>query len=151
MKAIGLNVIGLSDFHADSLAANDYGPLRFRDQKDYVEASRRASDKDFLVVPWEEPSVAFGGHYNIMWPKNVFWSKPNVRPVAAADRPARSAEPTPAAVHGERSDLRQGVPHGQRGGRCSSSSTPKAATGTTRIRARSPRPASRKRRGARSI
>ena len=36
MKAIGLNVIGLSDFHADSLAANDHGPLRFRDQKDYA-------------------------------------------------------------------------------------------------------------------
>ena len=77
MKAIGLNVIGLSDFHADSLAANDYGPLRFRDQKDYAEAARRMSDTDFLVLPWEEPSVAFGGHYNIMWPKNVFWSKPN--------------------------------------------------------------------------
>jgi hypothetical protein len=77
MKAIGLNVIGLSDFHADSLAANDHGPLRFRDQKDYAEASRRLSDKDFLVVPWEEPSVAFGGHYNIMWPKNVYWSKSN--------------------------------------------------------------------------
>ena len=77
MKAIGLNVIGLSDFHADSLAANDYGPARFKDQKDYAEASRRLSDKDFLVLPWEEPSVAFGGHYNVMWPKNVFWSKPN--------------------------------------------------------------------------
>ena len=77
MKAIGLNVIGLSDFHADSLAANDHGPLRFRDQKDYAEASRRLSDKDFLVVPWEEPSVAFGGHYNIMWPRNVYWSKSN--------------------------------------------------------------------------
>ena len=77
MKAIGLNVIGLSDFHADSLAASDYGPARFRDQKDYGEASRRLSDKDFLVVPWEEPSVAFGGHYNIMFPKNVFWSKTN--------------------------------------------------------------------------
>ena len=25
------------------------------------EVSRRLSDKDFLVVPWEEPSVAFGG------------------------------------------------------------------------------------------
>jgi hypothetical protein len=78
MKAIGLNVIGLSDFHADSLAAGDYGPARFRDQKDYAEASRRLSDKDFLVVPWEEPSVAFGGHYNIMWPKPVYWSKVNV-------------------------------------------------------------------------
>jgi hypothetical protein len=77
MKSIGLNVIGLSDFHADSLAANDYGPARFKDQKDYGEVARRLSDKDFLVAPWEEPSVAFGGHYNIMFPKNVYWSKPN--------------------------------------------------------------------------
>jgi hypothetical protein len=92
MKAIGLNVIGLSDFHADSLAANDHGPLRFRDQKDYGEASRRLSDKDFLVVPWEEPSVAFGGHYNIMWPKNVFWSKPGSM---GGGRGAGAAAPTP--------------------------------------------------------
>ena len=92
MKAIGLNVIGLSDFHADSLAANDPGPLRFKDQKDYAEASRRLSDKDFLVVPWEEPSVAFGGHYNIMWPKNVYWSKPGS---VGGGRGAGGAAPTP--------------------------------------------------------
>ncbi|HMF95210.1 MAG TPA: hypothetical protein VKE96_12980, partial [Vicinamibacterales bacterium] len=36
---------------------------------------RRASDKDFLVVPWEEPSAFFGGHYNIVWPKDVYWTK----------------------------------------------------------------------------
>jgi hypothetical protein len=76
MKAIGLNIIGLSDFHFE-LNAGDWGPLRFKDQKDYFEASRRASDKDFLVVPWEEPSVAFGGHYNILWPKAFYWSKVN--------------------------------------------------------------------------
>ena len=92
MKAIGLNVIGLSDFHADSLAANDPGPLRFRDQKDYAEVSRRLSDKDFLVVPWEEPSVAFGGHYNVMWPKSVLWSKPNT---IGGGRGAGAAAPTP--------------------------------------------------------
>jgi hypothetical protein len=74
MKALGLNVIGLSDFHGD-LHANDPGPLRFKDQKDYREATRRASDADFLVTPWEEPSAYFGGHYNIMFPKNVYWSK----------------------------------------------------------------------------
>ncbi len=79
MKAIGLNLVGLSDFHADSLAVNDWGPARFRDQKDYADVSRRMSDKDFLVLPWEEPSVAFGGHYNVMWPKNVFWSKTSTR------------------------------------------------------------------------
>jgi hypothetical protein len=74
MKSLGLNVIGLSDFHFE-LHANDPGPLRIADQKDYFEASRRASDKDFLVVPWEEPSAFFGGHYNILWPKDVYWTK----------------------------------------------------------------------------
>jgi hypothetical protein len=74
MRSIGLNVIGLSDFHFE-LHPNDPGPLRLPEQKDYFEASRRASDKDFLVVPWEEPSAFFGGHYNIMWPKDVYWTK----------------------------------------------------------------------------
>ena len=74
MKSLGLNVIGLSDFHFE-LHANDAGALRLADQKDYFEASRRASDKDFLVVPWEEPSAFFGGHYNIIWPRDVYWSK----------------------------------------------------------------------------
>jgi hypothetical protein len=74
MKSLGLNVIGLSDFHFE-LHAADPGPLRLADQKDYFEASRRASDKDFLVVPWEEPSAFFGGHYNVIWPKDVYWTK----------------------------------------------------------------------------
>jgi hypothetical protein len=54
---------------------NDPGALRFKDQKDYAEAARRASDKDFLVLPWEEPSMYFGGHYNIAFPKNVYFSR----------------------------------------------------------------------------
>jgi hypothetical protein len=74
MKSLGLNIIGLSDFHFE-LHANDSGMLRLKDQKDYFEASRLASDRDFLVVPWEEPSAFFGGHYNIMWPKDVYWTK----------------------------------------------------------------------------
>ena len=74
MRSLGLNIIGLSDFHFE-LHANDSGELRLADQKDYFDASRRASDKDFLVVPWEEPSAFFGGHYNIVWPKDVYWTK----------------------------------------------------------------------------
>src|SRR5439155_22485190 len=42
MRSLGLNVIGLSDFHFE-LHANDAGPLRLADQKDYFEATRRAS------------------------------------------------------------------------------------------------------------
>src|SRR4029453_14931926 len=73
-KALGLNIIGLSDFHGD-MHPNDPGPLRFKDQKDYFEATRRASDVDFLVAPWEEPSAHFGGHYNLINPRPIFFSK----------------------------------------------------------------------------
>ena len=74
MKALGLNIVGISDFHGD-MNANDPGPLRFQDQKNYGEACCRASDKDFLVLPWEEPNFYVGGHINIMFPKNVYFSR----------------------------------------------------------------------------
>jgi hypothetical protein len=74
MKAIGINIVGLSDFHGD-LRGNDSGLGRFEDQRDYGLASQKASDKDFLVTPWEEPSAYFGGHYNTLFPKNVYWTK----------------------------------------------------------------------------
>ena len=75
MKALGLNIVGLSDFHADKLKLTDPGALRFADQRDYFEATRRASDNDFLVVPWEEPNPYFGGHVNFLNPRPFFWSK----------------------------------------------------------------------------
>jgi len=73
-RGLGLNIVGLSDFHGD-MHLNDSGALRFKDEKDYAEASRRASDKDFLVLPWEEPNVYFGGHYNVLFPKPVYFTR----------------------------------------------------------------------------
>ncbi len=74
MRAAGINIVGLSDFHGD-LRGTDTGKGRLEDQRDYALASQKASDKDFLVTPWEEPSVYFGGHYNILFPKNVYWNR----------------------------------------------------------------------------
>jgi hypothetical protein len=103
MKALGLNIIGLSDFHFE-LHANDPGALRLTDQRDYFEASRRASDTDFLVTPWEEPSVFFGGHYNVMFPKDVYWSK-----VRRAGQPFTETDPSYGKVYhtGSAADLQQ--------------------------------------------
>ncbi len=72
MKGMGVNIVGLSDFH-DDLHQTDPGPLRFPDEHDYALAAAKASDKDFLVTPWEE-SYIFGGHYNVLFPHNVYWS-----------------------------------------------------------------------------
>jgi hypothetical protein len=94
MKALGLNIIGLSDFHADKLRQRDPGPGRFADQRDYFEASRRASDVDFLVAPWEEPSAFFGGHYNLINPRPIFFSK-----VRTAEQPWSVQDPKYGQVY----------------------------------------------------
>jgi hypothetical protein len=75
MRAIGVNLVGLSDFHDDALAQSDPGPKRFADQHDYIEGTRLASDTDFLVLPWEEPSTYYGGHTNLMNARPIYFSK----------------------------------------------------------------------------
>ena len=124
MRSAGINIVGLSDFHGD-LRPNDPGLGRFEDQKDYYVASQKASDKDFLVTNWEEPTAYFGGHYNTMFPKNVYWSKvrtpeqpfsENLRGTARCI--TRAARPT-----------------------CSRCLMPKGATGSTRTREPRGRPA----------
>ena len=75
MKALGIDIIGLSDFHADQLAGQDSGAKRFNDQRDYAEGTRRASDEGFLVTPWEEPNAHFGGHFNTLFPKSVYFTR----------------------------------------------------------------------------
>jgi hypothetical protein len=53
-RALGFNILYLGDFHDDS-DPRDPGPKRFMEEKVYLEASRRLSDKNFLVIPAEEP------------------------------------------------------------------------------------------------
>jgi hypothetical protein len=103
MKGLGLNIVGLSDFHGD-MHGNDSGALRFKDEKDYFEATRRASDMDFLVLPWEEPNVYFGGHYNLLFPKPVFYTK-----VRKEGQPFTETDPVYGKVYhlGSAQDLMQ--------------------------------------------
>ncbi len=94
LKALGLDIIGLSDFHADQLAAADSGAARFKDQLDYYEGTRRASDEGFLVTPWEEPNAHFGGHYNTLFPKNVYFTR-----TREEGQPFREEDPTYGTVY----------------------------------------------------
>jgi hypothetical protein len=94
IKALGIDIIGLSDFHADRLAGGDSGAARFKDQLDYYEGSRRASDEGFLVTPWEEPNAHFGGHYNTLFPKNVYFTRSR-----EAGQPFMEEDPTYGTVY----------------------------------------------------
>jgi hypothetical protein len=78
-RGLGINVVYLGDFHDDS-DPNDPGPKRFAEEKVYFEGSRRMSDKDFLVIPAEEPNAYLGGHWYLMTPKPVYFSHATPRP-----------------------------------------------------------------------
>ncbi|HEY3836265.1 MAG TPA: hypothetical protein VGL72_06820 [Bryobacteraceae bacterium] len=72
-RALGVNIAILADFHSDS-HPQDPGPLRFKEQQVYFEGCRRISDKDFLMIPGEEPDATFGGHYMFVLSHPVYWS-----------------------------------------------------------------------------
>jgi hypothetical protein len=73
MRALGINIAHIFDFHGDG-HPDDTGDVRLSELANYFEACRRHSDKSFLIVPGEEANVYFGGHYNVLFPRPVFWT-----------------------------------------------------------------------------
>ena len=73
-RARGINIAMMSDFHADS-HPSDPGPIRLAEMGSYFEACRRHSDRDFLLLPGEEANAHLGGHYTVVFPKPVYWTK----------------------------------------------------------------------------
>src|SRR5439155_11819457 len=92
-RALGINVAMMSDFHGDG-HPKDPGPARLREQKTYFDACRRHSDRDFLIVPGEEPDAWFGGHYTTVFPRPVFWTQ-----VRGAGQPLEESHPDYGKVY----------------------------------------------------
>jgi hypothetical protein len=73
MRGLGIKVAHIFDFHGDG-HPHDPGPLRLKELETYFEGCRRHSDADFLILPGEEANEYLGGHYNILFPKPVYWT-----------------------------------------------------------------------------
>jgi hypothetical protein len=73
MRALGVNIAHIFDFHGDG-HPHDPGPLRLKELQTYFEGCRRHSDAEFLILPGEEANAFLGGHYNILFPKPVYWT-----------------------------------------------------------------------------
>jgi hypothetical protein len=78
-RALGINLVNLGDFHDDS-HPSDPGPIRFMEEKVYFEGAARLSDRDFLIIPGEEPNTFLGGHWWLMTPHPVYFSHHVPRP-----------------------------------------------------------------------
>ncbi|MEJ7606824.1 MAG: hypothetical protein WKF37_11285 [Bryobacteraceae bacterium] len=72
-RDLGINIAILADFHSDG-HPSDTGKLRLDEQKLYFDGCERFSDRDFLLIPGEEPDANFGGHYLFVFPKPVFFT-----------------------------------------------------------------------------
>ena len=72
-RDLGINLAILADFHGDG-HPNDTGKIRLDEQKVYFEGCERFSDRDFLLIPGEEPDRNFGGHYMFLFPRPLFYT-----------------------------------------------------------------------------
>ena len=71
-KRMGVDMVHLGEFH---YTAHPKGPdsLRLKELKALFEQCKRLSDKNFLLMPGEEPNEFFGGHWLQIFPKPVYW------------------------------------------------------------------------------
>jgi hypothetical protein len=72
IRARGAQIVMMSDFHADG-HMTDEGPVRLKELKGFYEAAQRFSDKDFTILYLEEPHQWMGYHWNVFFPKPVYW------------------------------------------------------------------------------
>jgi len=71
-KNSGVDIVHLAEFHGPG---HPKGPdsLRLLELKTLHDVCQRLSDKDFLLLPGEEPNNFFGGHWLSFFPKPVNW------------------------------------------------------------------------------
>ncbi len=85
-RELGINMAVLADFHSDS-HPSDTGKTRLNEQKVYFEGCRRFSDRDFLLIPGEEPDANFGGHYMFVFPSPLYFTHVKQPETAKATQP----------------------------------------------------------------
>lgn len=72
LKRQGINIVHLAEFH---YTAHPKGPdeQRLKELKALFDQCSRLSDRNFLLLPGEEPNEFFGGHWLAFFPKPVYW------------------------------------------------------------------------------
>ena len=74
-KEMGIDIAYLNDFHGGDGHTEDTGAIRLRELTEYFEACKSHSTQSFLVVAGEEPNNQIPGHWNVFFPKPVYFSR----------------------------------------------------------------------------
>lgn len=71
-KKMGVDIVHLGEFH---YTAHPKGPdeVRLKELDALFEQCKRLSDKEFLLLPGEEPNEFLGGHWMGFFPKPIYW------------------------------------------------------------------------------
>lgn len=71
-KQMGVDIVHLAEFH---YTADPKGPddKRLPQLKALFELCEKQSDREFLLLPGEEPNEFFGGHWLNIFPRPVYW------------------------------------------------------------------------------
>ena len=71
-KDTGIDMVHLAEFH---YTAHPKGPdeLRLLELKYLFDMCKKYSDREFLLMPGEEPNEFYGGHWLQLFPKPVYW------------------------------------------------------------------------------
>lgn len=80
-KRANVKIVQLAEFHGDGLTLaekqreSSSGPERLEDYRQMYATCRKYSDSQLLVLPGEEPNCAFPGHWIVMFPKPVYFTR----------------------------------------------------------------------------
>lgn len=86
LKDMGVQAVVLADFHGDG-HPRDLTGIRLKELDEYFRSCRAQSDGDFLMIPSEEANVYLGGHWDVIFPKPVYWlmGRPDGTPFRGPD------------------------------------------------------------------
>ena len=70
-KEAGVNIVHLAEFH-QGWTPGQKTPERLKMLKTMFQECERLSDKQFLLLPGEEPNVHLGGHWIALFPRSRF-------------------------------------------------------------------------------
>ena len=74
-KEMGVDIVYLNDFHGGDGYTEDTGAKRMQDLYDYFRACHDHSTPSFLLMAGEEPNNQIKGHWNVFFPKPVYFSR----------------------------------------------------------------------------